>query len=67
MGKIEKSQVAMGGSTISNSMNTGNIKNAKINSNVELKKIKRKNLLIGFVLGILSSIVSSYIYDHYIK
>lgn len=54
MSKIEKSIVASGGSTIINSKN-------KISENV--RKIKIKYTIIGFILGILSSLMASFIYD----
>lgn len=58
MNKIEKSIVATGGSTISNSKNEVNEK---------LKKAKTKYSIIGFILGIISSLVSSFVYDYLTK
>lgn len=58
--KFEKSIVAQGGSTISNSKNITRQNN---NNN----SVKAQYTFIGFVLGILSSIIGSYIYEHFIK
>lgn len=55
MTKIDKSIVASGGSSISNSKN-------EITTNA--KRLKTKFTLIGFILGILSSLVASFIYDY---
>lgn len=55
MTKINKSIVASGGSSISNSKN-------EITTNV--KSLKSKFTLIGFILGILSSLLASFIYDY---
>lgn len=54
MNKIKKSIVASGGSTIKNSRNEVNEK---------MKKVKTKYSIIGFLVGVISSILSSYLYD----
>jgi hypothetical protein len=51
---IEKSIVAQGRSTISNVTN---------NNTKSTKRIRAESTIIGFVLGILTSIIASYIYD----
>lgn len=56
--KIDKSIVAQGGSTISNVSNT----NTK-----STKRIRTESTIIGFVIGILTSIIASYIYDNFLK
>ncbi|SMD44204.1 hypothetical protein SAMN00777080_2822 [Aquiflexum balticum DSM 16537] len=58
MTKIDKSIVATGGSSISNSKNEIATK---------AKRLKTKFTLIGFILGVLSSLVASYIYDYLTK
>ena len=56
--KIEKSVVAQGGSTISNVTN---------NNEKNIKKIRTESTIIGFIIGILTSIIASYIYERFLK
>jgi hypothetical protein len=56
--KIENSIVADGGSLITNARNTNNI---------DIKKLKTKHTVIGFVLGVVSELVAILIYEHFIK
>jgi hypothetical protein len=55
---IENSIVADQGSSISNSKNI---------TNTNIRKIKTEYSIIGFILGVLASIIASYIYAHFIK
>lgn len=56
--KIDKSIVAQGGSTISNATNI---------TTKSKKRIQAESTIIGFIIGILTSIISSYIYDNFLK
>jgi len=67
MADIKKSQVATGGSSISQSNNNNDNKKSSI-GNVDLvKKIRKESAIISFIVGVLASIASSYIYDHFLK
>jgi hypothetical protein len=55
--KTENSVTAEGGSKISNVINASNTK-------TNLKKVKAEYTIIGFVLGIISELIASYIYHH---
>ena len=54
--KIENSVVADKGSTISN-----------VNNTVSTKRIKTVSGVVGFILGIITSIIGSYIYENFLK
>lgn len=54
MKRISRSQVAEGNSNISGSTNM---------NNVSIKNIKRDTIIISFIVGFLSSILASYIYQ----
>lgn len=56
--KIDNSIVAQGGSSISNAQN--------INQK-HINRIKRESILIGFIVGVFSSVIANYIYEHFIK
>jgi len=56
--KISKSVVAQGGSKISNVTNT----NSK-----SIKRIRTESTIIGYIIGIVTSIIASYIYDNFMK
>lgn len=60
MNNITGSQVAVNGSKI--------IKSKNKNSNFKLvKKMRKESMIISFIVGFLSSILASYIYEHFIK
>lgn len=52
--RIENSQVADRGSSISNSTNQ---------SNISIRKIRRDSIIISFIVGTLASLLASYVYD----
>lgn len=56
--KIENSIVADNNSTITNAKNT---------TSINLKKLKIKHTIIGFLLGVISELVAIFIYEHFIK
>lgn len=56
--KIEKSIVADRGSTITNAKNI---------SDTNVKKLKTKHTIIGFIIGVISELVAIYIYEHFFK
>lgn len=58
MKNIKNSQVADNNSTIVDSKNEVNI---------SLKKIRTETTIISFIVGFLSSIIASYIYEHFLK
>ncbi len=55
---VKNSQVADRGSVISNSQN---------DVNISIKKIRRETIIISFIVGILSSLLASYAYEHWFK
>ncbi len=57
--KINKSIVAQGGSSISNVSNKS--------SDVNVAKIRTVSGIVGFVLGVVSSVVGSYLYETFIS
>jgi hypothetical protein len=60
MNNITGSQVADNGSKI--------IKSKNKNSNAQLiKKVRTESTIISFIVGILASLLASYIYENYIK
>lgn len=56
--KIENSQVAEGGSKISNSNNE-----IQITTN----KIRKEAMIISFIVGFISSLLASYLFEHFLK
>jgi hypothetical protein len=56
--KIDTSIVAQDHSTISNVTNR---------NNKSTKRIRTESIIFGFIMGVVSSIVASFIYDHFIK
>lgn len=56
--KINKSEVADRGSSISNSKNQ---------TDISIKKIRKESIIISFIVGTLTSIAASYVYEHWIK
>lgn len=56
--KIENSQVADRNSSIQNSENK---------TTISVKKIRTEAAIISFIVSVLSTIVASYVYDHYLK
>ena len=56
--KIEGSQFADRGSSITNS------KNQQDNS---INKIRKESAIISFIVATISAIVASYVYDHWLK
>ncbi|WP_291067448.1 MULTISPECIES: hypothetical protein [unclassified Empedobacter] len=67
MDKAKNSQVATGGSTISNSNNTSQNKNSHIDNSELIKKVRKESMIISFIVGVLTSLVSSYIFEHFLK
>lgn len=55
---VKNSQVADRGSLISNSQNEVNI---------SIRKIRRETIIISFIVGVLSSLLASYAYEHWLK
>jgi len=60
MNNITGSQVADNGSKITKS------KNKNVNSQL-VKKIRTESTIISFIVGILASLLASYIYENYMK
>ena len=58
--KIEKSVIAKGGSTVSGV-------NIQSNNQNNLRKVKAEYTLFGFILGIISELIASYIYYIFFK
>lgn len=56
--EIKGSQVADRGSTISNSKNE---------TNISIKRIRAESAIISLIVGIVSSVVASYVYDHFFR
>ena len=67
MKDIKNSQVATGGSTISNSNNTSQNKNSNITNSELVKKVRKESMIISFIVGVITSLVSSYIFEHFLK
>jgi hypothetical protein len=55
---IQNSQVADRGSSISNSKNE---------TNISIKKMRTESAIISFIVGTLSSLVASYVFEHWLK
>lgn len=55
---ISSSQVADRGSSISNSKN---------NTSISVNRLRTESAIISFIVGTLSAIAASYIYDHFLK
>lgn len=56
--RIENSQLADRGSSISASKNI---------TTISMKKIRTETAIISFIVGTLSSIAASYVYEHFVK
>lgn len=56
--RIENSQVAEGSSKISNSNNE-----IQITTN----KIRKEAMIISFIVGFISSLLASYLFEHFLK
>jgi hypothetical protein len=55
---VKNSQVADRGSLIKNSQNKVNI---------SINKIRKEAIIISFIVGVLSSLLASYAYEHWFK
>lgn len=55
---IQNSQVAENGSFISNSKNQ---------TNISINRIRTESAIISFIVGTLSAIAASYVYEHFFK
>ncbi len=65
MENVKKSQVATGNSSISNSNNNNDNTNSSIiNSNL-VKIIRKETIIISFIVGFISSLFASFIYEKY--
>jgi len=67
MSEIQKSQVATEGGKITNSNNINDNENSSMNNSAMIKKIRTESVIISFIVGLLSSIVGSYLYEHFMK
>lgn len=67
MDNIKNSQVATRGSRISNSNNSNGNKNSNISNSQLIKKVRKESIIISFIVGVLTSLVSSYIFEHFLK
>ena len=56
--EIKNSQFADRGSSITDSKNQ---------TNISVKRIRTESAIISFIVGTLSAIAASYIYDHILK
>lgn len=56
--EVKNSQFADRGSSITDSKNQ---------TNISINKIRTESAIISFIVGTLSAIVASYIYDHFLK
>jgi hypothetical protein len=53
------------GSQVAN--NNSKIKKSKNKSEINLKKIRQETIVISLIVGFFSSIIASWVYEHYIK
>lgn len=67
MENFKNSQVATGGSSISHSNNSNENSNSNINNSELIKKVRKESVIISFIVGVLTSLVSSYIFEHFFK
>lgn len=67
MENLKNSQVATNGSSISNSNNTNENRNSEINNSEIIKKVRKESIIISFIVGVLTSLASSYIFEHFLK
>jgi hypothetical protein len=55
---VRHSQFADRGSTISESKNQ---------TNISINRVRAESAIISFIVGTLSAIVASYVYEHFLK
>ncbi len=67
MKNYNNSQIADNNSTIKNSNNNNQNSNSEINNSRLIKKVRTESAIISFIVGILSSLAASYIFEHFLK